>query len=62
MNPESNNPENEDPQIERTDAIEDLSNAIRGDDASQVKGGFDPQPDPPRILDPIQISAKIIKQ
>ena len=62
MNPESNNPENEDPQIERTDAIEDLSSAISGDDASKVKGGFDPQPDPPRILDPIQISAKIIKQ
>ena len=62
MTPEANNPANDKAQIQGADAIEDLSSAITSDDASQVKGGFDPQPDPPRILDPIQISAKFLKQ
>jgi hypothetical protein len=42
--------------------IEDLAAVIGEDDANQVKGGFDPQPDPPRLLDPIQISTRFIKQ
>jgi len=62
MSPEANNPANDEPQIQRADEIEDLSSAIDSEDASHVKGGFDPQPDPPRILNPIQISEKFIKQ
>ena len=37
----------DDPQIEQ---IEDLSSqAVDGRDAEQVKGGFNPQPDPPLV-------------
>jgi hypothetical protein len=42
--------------------IEDLGHSISADDADQVKGGFDPQPDPPSRLDPRQISAKYFQQ
>lgn len=47
------------------DTIEDLtSDQILIGDAQQVKGGFNPQPDPPRIAHDIshQIAAKFVKQ
>ena len=62
MSPDANNPASGAEQIERDGIVEDLSSEIGSDDASKVKGGFDPQPDPPRLLDPIQISAKFIRQ
>ena len=41
----------DDPQIEQ---IEDLpSQAVDAQNAGQVKGGFNPQPDPPKILAPV---------
>ena len=38
---------NDDLQNEQAEQVEDLSAEAR--DAEQVKGGFDPQPDPPRL-------------
>jgi hypothetical protein len=61
MTPDANTPANDDQQIQRADAIEDLSSEITAAAATQVKGGFDPQPDPPRLFDPPQIAAKIVK-
>lgn len=50
-----------DQQARPSESIQDLS-AITSDDADRVKGGFDPQPEPPRTLDPRldpgQIAAK----
>jgi hypothetical protein len=62
MIPESINPADDDQQYRHADPFEDLGNAITVGDATQVKGGgFDPQPEPPRLLDPRQISAKFLK-
>jgi hypothetical protein len=60
MTPDANDLTNDD-QHDHDDPIGDLGNAITIGDATQVKGGFDPQPDPPRVFDPGKISSKIIK-
>jgi hypothetical protein len=61
--------ENFDPSIAnqqsaQPDAIEDLSSdSITSADAEQVKGGFNPQPDPPKVqpVDVSQIAARAWK-
>jgi hypothetical protein len=63
MNPDANRPASDDQHAKGADAIEDLSDAITSADADQVKGGFNPQPEPPRLFDPrVLISAKYLKQ
>ncbi len=61
MNPNANDSANDDQHTHDADPIGDLGNAITIGDATQVMGGFDPQPDPPRVFDPGKISSKIIK-
>lgn len=42
------------PQAELIEQIEDLiSHAEQVLDAEQVKGGFNPQPDPPKVANPV---------
>jgi hypothetical protein len=55
---------NADQQSTQYDAIQDLSGeSLTIEDAAQVKGGFNPQPDPPRVpLEVSQISAKFSKK
>jgi hypothetical protein len=52
-----------DQQSAQPDQIEDLSpESLSGADAEQVKGGFNPQPDPPKVaLDISQISTIALK-
>ncbi len=53
-----------DQQATQPDAIEDLSTeSITSKDAEQVKGGFNPQPDPPKVqqVDVSQIAARAVK-
>jgi hypothetical protein len=61
MKPDANDSANDDQQDHGVEPFEDLGKAITVGDATQVKGGFDPQPDPPRVFDPGKISSKIIK-
>jgi hypothetical protein len=43
----------DDEPVERVDQIEDLADRAKEvRDAEQVKGGFDPQPDPPKLFIP----------
>jgi hypothetical protein len=49
---------------QQPDAIEDLSaESITSKDAEQVKGGFNPQPDPPKVqqVDVSQVAARAVK-
>jgi hypothetical protein len=61
MTPNSDDPVHDDHDVHDADPIGDLGNAITIGDATQVKGGFDPQPDPPRVFNPGVISSKVIK-
>jgi hypothetical protein len=47
----------------KPDKIEDLADEqVTSADAEQVKGGFNPQPDPPKVaVDPVSINAKYVK-
>jgi hypothetical protein len=58
--------ENFDPSIadqQATQPIEDLSTeSITSKDAEQVKGGFNPQPDPPKVaVDLSEIAIRVVK-
>jgi hypothetical protein len=54
---------NADQQSTQPEAIQDLSSeSITSKDAEQVKGGFNPQPDPPKVaVDVSQIAARAVK-
>jgi hypothetical protein len=54
---------NDEQQPTQTEAIEDLSaEPITSRDAEQVKGGFNPQPDPPKVaVDISQVAARMVK-
>jgi hypothetical protein len=63
MTPENYDRSIADQQATQPDAIEDLSTeSITSKDAEQVKGGFNPQPDPPKVaVDVSQIAARTVK-
>jgi hypothetical protein len=64
MTRENYDPASADQQATQPDAIEDLSSeSITAKDAEQVKGGFNPQPDPPKVqqVDVSQVAARAVK-
>jgi len=63
MTRENSDPSMTNQQSAQPDAIEDLdSDALTSKDAAQVKGGFNPQPDPPKVLvDLSEIATRVLK-
>ena len=64
MTRENYDPSNADNQSAQPDAIEDLSTeSLTSNDAEQVKGGFNPQPDPPKVqqVDVSQVATRAYK-
>ena len=63
MTRDNSDPSMTDQQSAQPDAIEDLStDALTSKDAEQVKGGFNPQPDPPKVLvDLSEIATRVFK-
>jgi hypothetical protein len=50
MTPDDNNRSNEKEKGAQPDPIQDLDNDVAADDADAVKGGFNPQPEPPGTI------------
>ena len=63
MTRENLDPSNADQQSAQPEAIEDLSTeALTSKDAEQVKGGFNPQPDPPKVaVDLSDVAIRVLK-
>ena len=63
MTRDNSDPSMSDRPSAQADAIEDLSpDALTSKDAEQVKGGFNPQPDPPKVaVDLSDIAIRVVK-